>query len=112
MAAEIGESDRAIAPCILCGVKRPVGALDRGFEAVVGEDRGQACAGRNREGQIGHALADDRWRVRLSCDGILPPRVVADVRAVQREAAVLTCQAPRATSARAFVVDALEPDGR
>jgi hypothetical protein len=58
------------------------------------------------------ALADDRWRVRLSCDGILPPRVVADVRAVQREAAVLTCQAPRATSARAFVVDALEPDGR
>ncbi len=58
------------------------------------------------------ALADDRWRVRLGCDGPLPARVVADVRAVQREAAVLTCQAPRATSARAFVVDALEPDGR
>ena len=38
MAAEIGESDRAIAPCILCGVKRPVGTLDRGFEAVVGEE--------------------------------------------------------------------------
>lgn len=58
------------------------------------------CAGVER-------LADDRWSVRLDCDGTLPSQVVAEVRAVQRAAAVLTCQAPRATSARAFVVDAL-----
>jgi hypothetical protein len=54
-------------------------------------------------------LADDRWRVVLECTAPLPARLSAQVRAVQREAAVLTCQAPRATSARAFVVDALDP---
>ncbi len=50
----------------------------------------------------------ERWQVELVCERALPATVVADVRAVHREAAVLTCQAPRATSARAFVVDALE----
>lgn len=54
-------------------------------------------------------LGEGRWRVRLDCAGVLPPSVVADVRAVSRDAAVLTCQASRATSARAFVVDALDP---
>lgn len=49
----------------------------------------------------------ERWRVRLTCTGPLPATVVAQVRAEQREAAVLTCQAARATSARAFVVDEL-----
>lgn len=53
-------------------------------------------------------VGDGRWRVRLSCSGALPAHVVAEVRAVQREPAVLTCQAAGATSARAFVVDALE----
>jgi hypothetical protein len=55
-------------------------------------------------------VEEARWRVELACDGPLPAAVVADVRAVHREAAVLTCQAPRATSARAFVVDALDAD--
>lgn len=54
-------------------------------------------------------VADDRWRVRLECAAPLPSTVSADVRAVQREAAVLTCQALRPTSARTFVVDALHP---
>lgn len=48
-----------------------------------------------------------RWRVRLTCRDPLPSRVVAEVRSRRLESAVLTCQAPRATSARTFVVDAL-----
>lgn len=51
-----------------------------------------------------------RWRVRLTCRGPLPGRVVAEVRARRLESAVLTCQAPRATSARTFVVDDLRAE--
>ena len=51
-----------------------------------------------------------RWRVRLTCRDPLPARVVVEVRARRLESAVLTCQAPQATSARTFVVDDLRVD--
>jgi hypothetical protein len=46
----------------------------------------------------------ERWRVELTCTGALPTRVVADVEAQHAPAALLTCRAPHATSARSFVV--------
>ncbi|MEH3032826.1 MAG: hypothetical protein PGN07_02010 [Aeromicrobium erythreum] len=52
---------------------------------------------------------DARWRVELTSRGPLPERLVATVGVEHREAAVLTCQAAQATSARTFVVEDLRP---
>jgi hypothetical protein len=54
----------------------------------------------------------ERWRVELTCVGPLPHRVVVDVEAHHEEAALLTCRASHATSARTFVVtDVRAPSG-
>ncbi|MGJ9411659.1 sucrase ferredoxin [Aeromicrobium sp. CF4.19] len=52
-------------------------------------------------------VADDAWRVRLDAVVPLPSLVTASVRAVPADPALLTCHAPRATSARRFEVEDL-----
>lgn len=53
-------------------------------------------------------IGPERWQVELHCLGELPARVVATVEARHAEPAVLTCRAPRASSARTFVVTDLQ----
>lgn len=50
------------------------------------------------------ATSATTWQVRLEAGGALPDVVTAAVRAVPAEAAVLTCRAPQATTARRFEV--------
>lgn len=107
----VGVVEEHLAGRVTTGLLRGSSALPPAAQAAavaVHEQWGPAGPRDVRSAQVDD-LGDGRWRVRLDCSGPLPSAVVADVRAVHRDPAVLTCQAPRATSARAFVVDALSP---
>ncbi|GAA2073917.1 sucrase ferredoxin [Aeromicrobium halocynthiae] len=75
--------------------------------AVAGLRRWGPAAPRSVIGHDCRQLDDRTWQVRLTATVPLPAVFEATVSAVAAPAAVLTCRAPRATSARRFEVSAL-----
>jgi hypothetical protein len=80
--------------------------------AIAAHERFGPAGPRDVRSAVVASAGHERWRVELTCAGPLPPTVVADVEAQHAPAAMLTCRAPHATSARSFVVtDVRAPSG-
>lgn len=75
--------------------------------AVAGLERWGPAAPRAVTGHDCRQLDEATWQVRLTASAPLPMAFEATVSAVAAPAAVLTCRAPRATSARRFEVSDL-----